>query len=440
MLVRGLWGVQIDPQADRTIRASASFKITMASIYQFRGPERTSVYISFHDSKFLLCSLIPEKIEQQVMDITCLQGETITLRAQGPNVIHLLGNYISQDIDNQIDDDIEYTEVKSSAQNIIDEIQQEKLPSLGFPHSKKIVFDESDDYTDPESESISESISESESVPEYAVSHLTNYVNESIANRSSLISSKDIERYNERSATEGNMKYVQQKNVLKQPSDAIPKSGPSSIAKESCKLAKRQKKNLALELKQQQQQQQQQQVDDINTENEEAKTQQFKHKNKASGNDRKNQPNSPTVDPAQDIRSLVLGAFANMASTLQNLANMKTDKPTLPVDQNNISSAETDEFIPNAPPKVQKQNSSNISSQEGDEPFRSKRNPRKSKRTTTMNLALLAQDDADNADDADNTDNVDNVDNADRVRKERNKKRIQRVDNSITKKARLSIE
>ncbi|KAG2229741.1 hypothetical protein INT48_000033 [Thamnidium elegans] len=53
--------------------------------------------MEFQDTRFLLCSLIPEKIEQHIIDITCLKGEKILFRSVGPNGVHLMGNYVSQD-------------------------------------------------------------------------------------------------------------------------------------------------------------------------------------------------------------------------------------------------------------------------------------------------------------------------------------------------------
>ncbi|KAK4511087.1 uncharacterized protein ATC70_012297 [Mucor velutinosus] len=187
LLIRTCLGIQIGPQSDQVIKVEASFRITMASIFEFNGPERTSVYMRFQDSTFLLCSLIPEKIEQQVVDITCLQGEEITFRVDGPNVIHLLGNYVSQDgIDDQKDDEIGFLELNGSdVDKPADSILEETLPSITFPVERKgLGFDESDEFgstsesqaeSESESDVASESEPDSEAMPYYNIARLGSY-------------------------------------------------------------------------------------------------------------------------------------------------------------------------------------------------------------------------------------------------------------------------
>ncbi|KAF1799799.1 hypothetical protein V8B55DRAFT_1590550 [Mucor lusitanicus] len=213
MLVRGLWGIQIGPQSDQIIKVEASFRITMASIFEFNGPERTSVYVRFHDSTFLLCSLIPEKIEQQVVDITCLQGEEIMLRVDGPNVIHLLGNYISQDgIDDQQDDEIGFLEVNGSDADEPGDVKlEETTPSVIFPAERKgLGFDESDEFdSSSEAGSQSEAESESEAMPFYSVAQLGSYADRLPSTTPTLETSKGVEnRAAPVSNAEGAGRYV----------------------------------------------------------------------------------------------------------------------------------------------------------------------------------------------------------------------------------------
>ncbi|KAI8365028.1 hypothetical protein EDC96DRAFT_510237 [Choanephora cucurbitarum] len=106
MLIRGLWGQRMGPGERHVMTAPVSFRITMASLSQFKGSQRTSIFVEFQDKSLLLCSLMPEKIEQQVVDMTFLEGEPVVLRSIGPNAIDLLGNYISQGKEDDDEEDI----------------------------------------------------------------------------------------------------------------------------------------------------------------------------------------------------------------------------------------------------------------------------------------------------------------------------------------------
>ncbi|KAI7897595.1 uncharacterized protein BX663DRAFT_490724 [Cokeromyces recurvatus] len=149
MIIRGLWGLQIKSNEELKFKVPASLKITMASIYQFNGLGRTSLYIRLQGTDLMLCSLIPEKIEQQVIDITCLRGETILFRSEGPNGIHLLGNYISQ---NGIDDSEEESETIQTISKVESsendhESQMEDIYTSEFEQERWASSDE-DDFDD----------------------------------------------------------------------------------------------------------------------------------------------------------------------------------------------------------------------------------------------------------------------------------------------------
>jgi hypothetical protein len=365
------------------------------------------------------------------------------------SIIHLLGNYISQEgIDDRNDEEVDFIEIESSIEDgSIDKIG--KNPStLSFPDNKEISFDESDEF-----ESASESESELESEPEYNISHLTKYVNKSKS--STTLSSKDVESYNTALAMEGRGKYVllagkaaskskkasvpepttslklekmdqplvtlsspeyeasgsspqqrvtrsstvdveknlkagvnvdannnvnvnannsQIKKVTKDPepgqntqiiansalvndkkpsenwSDAVPIIAPSPITKRSSKSAKKRAKKLALAVVKQQKPQtcneinikKQQKTSETSNSNDIKKQQEVqqkksknknknknrnkkKNKQKVSGNDQTNSTNLSTEDSTQDIRSLILGAFANMATTLRSIVDVKTE-------------------------------------------------------------------------------------------------------------------
>ncbi|RCI07127.1 hypothetical protein CU098_013773 [Rhizopus stolonifer] len=120
MLIRGLWGIQLTPEQDYVIKAS---------IGQFEGSQRTSVYMQFQDHRFLLCSLTPRKIEQQVLNITCLEGESVVFRSKGPNTIHLMGNYISQEGWDDQDESGEFMSIKQT------------LPAYDINHKRESMTD-----------------------------------------------------------------------------------------------------------------------------------------------------------------------------------------------------------------------------------------------------------------------------------------------------------
>lgn len=59
---------------------------------------RTSLIFNLDGKEdFTLCSLVNDKIEQQVLDLVLTEGETIAFRVDGPNAIHLSGYYINED-------------------------------------------------------------------------------------------------------------------------------------------------------------------------------------------------------------------------------------------------------------------------------------------------------------------------------------------------------
>ncbi|CAO3670885.1 unnamed protein product [Rhizopus microsporus] len=67
----------------------------MASLSSFKSLERTSLYVETKKQKILLCSLIPCTRDQQLLNFTRLEGETVTFIVKGKNTVQLSGNYIS---------------------------------------------------------------------------------------------------------------------------------------------------------------------------------------------------------------------------------------------------------------------------------------------------------------------------------------------------------
>ncbi|OBZ86579.1 hypothetical protein A0J61_05375 [Choanephora cucurbitarum] len=125
MLIRGLWGQRMGPGERHAMTAPVSFRITMASLSQFKGSQRTSIFVEFQDKSLLLCSLIPEKIEQQVVDMTFLEGEPVVLRSIGSNTIDLLGNYISQGKEDDEEEDIGFQSIDELDETLAEDKEKE---------------------------------------------------------------------------------------------------------------------------------------------------------------------------------------------------------------------------------------------------------------------------------------------------------------------------
>ncbi|KAJ3158634.1 peptidylprolyl isomerase fpr4 [Geranomyces michiganensis] len=92
----GLWGLKVESGKEYSTQVDDSFTITMAALTAKlpKNGTRTSVSIIKEDREFAICSLTPGKIEQQVLDLTFLEGEEVTFKSTGPCDIDLTGNNI----------------------------------------------------------------------------------------------------------------------------------------------------------------------------------------------------------------------------------------------------------------------------------------------------------------------------------------------------------
>ncbi|KAI8882430.1 hypothetical protein K501DRAFT_99969 [Backusella circina FSU 941] len=54
---------------------------------------RTVLYMELNNVEFTICSLITEKLEQQVLNLKIQKGAQLKIRSNGPNAIQLLGTY-----------------------------------------------------------------------------------------------------------------------------------------------------------------------------------------------------------------------------------------------------------------------------------------------------------------------------------------------------------
>ncbi|SAM06743.1 hypothetical protein [Absidia glauca] len=59
-----------------------------------KNTNRASLCLKVDDNDFVLCSLTPGKVDQQLLDLIIVQGEQVTFSVQGQQTIHLTGNYL----------------------------------------------------------------------------------------------------------------------------------------------------------------------------------------------------------------------------------------------------------------------------------------------------------------------------------------------------------
>jgi FK506-binding nuclear protein len=112
MLPESLFALRLIAGKTYTQEVEQSFRISMASIVAdapLTG-KRVSVCVSTEESTFVLCNLIPGKIEQQQLDIVFTEGEEITFSLVGDeNVsVDLTGNGLL--FSGDLDDDEEMNE------------------------------------------------------------------------------------------------------------------------------------------------------------------------------------------------------------------------------------------------------------------------------------------------------------------------------------------
>ncbi|KAJ3144263.1 peptidylprolyl isomerase fpr4 [Geranomyces variabilis] len=90
----GIWGLKVQSGKEYSTQVQDSFVITMAALTATlpKNGARTSISIKKDDREFVICSLTPGKTEQQVLDLTFLEGEEITFKTTGPCDIDLTGN------------------------------------------------------------------------------------------------------------------------------------------------------------------------------------------------------------------------------------------------------------------------------------------------------------------------------------------------------------
>ncbi|KAG0164946.1 peptidylprolyl isomerase fpr4 [Apophysomyces sp. BC1034] len=100
MSVQGFWGLQVLPGKTYSQIVSSSFRITMAALPESAtNKKRTSVCVKVDNEDYVLCTLVPGKIDQQILDISFVEEEEVTFMVKGDNTVHLTGNYTSNQED-----------------------------------------------------------------------------------------------------------------------------------------------------------------------------------------------------------------------------------------------------------------------------------------------------------------------------------------------------
>ncbi|KAK9727576.1 peptidylprolyl isomerase fpr3 [Basidiobolus ranarum] len=105
-MATAFWGLQILPNKTYSQVIEGSFRISMASFGdEVKGKQRSCLKVVVDEQTYVLCSLTPNKVEQQPLDIIFTEGEEITFSVNGENTIHLTGNYLPDDEDVEFDEE-----------------------------------------------------------------------------------------------------------------------------------------------------------------------------------------------------------------------------------------------------------------------------------------------------------------------------------------------
>ncbi|KAI8391372.1 uncharacterized protein BYT42DRAFT_542931 [Radiomyces spectabilis] len=143
MSVQGFWGLQCVPGKTYTQIVSAPFRVSMAALSDtISSKDRSTLCVKVDKNDFALCSLVPEKTEQQPLDLTLVEGEEVTFYVKGDNTIHLTGNYIFEDDEDEYSDDDE--EMESDEENWAD------MPEGMDPEQMAQYLDGDEDSEDDE--------------------------------------------------------------------------------------------------------------------------------------------------------------------------------------------------------------------------------------------------------------------------------------------------
>ncbi|KAI8980416.1 hypothetical protein BDB01DRAFT_836637 [Pilobolus umbonatus] len=148
MNIQGFWGLELIPGKTYTQEVTTPFRVAMAALSdELKSESRSSVHVSVNGNNYVLCTLIPNKIEQQLLDIVFAEGEEVVFSTSGENVIHLTGNYTFND-----EEDSDYNE----------ELLQQYMNGEMGSDDEEIDSDEVGEDSDEELEEVSDEEEEEE--------------------------------------------------------------------------------------------------------------------------------------------------------------------------------------------------------------------------------------------------------------------------------------
>ncbi|KAI8349680.1 hypothetical protein BD560DRAFT_410160 [Blakeslea trispora] len=149
MSVQGFWGLVLHPGKTYSQIVSASFRIAMASLTeQISENKRTTVAVVVDNKEYVLCTLIPNKIEQQSLDHTFVEGEEVTFAVKGDNIVHLTGNYVFTDDDEEMGSEIDSEEGEESDEEFDEEEFLKSLPENITPDQIRALLNDQGDSDD----------------------------------------------------------------------------------------------------------------------------------------------------------------------------------------------------------------------------------------------------------------------------------------------------
>ncbi|KAI8051683.1 hypothetical protein BDF22DRAFT_691730 [Syncephalis plumigaleata] len=156
--VLGFWGLHVEAEKQYTQEVDTSFRVSMASFgKKVSGNERSSVIAVVDGKEYVLCNLIPNKIEQQPLDVIFSMGEEITLYVTGKNEVFLTGNYIpdadgDDEEDDEDDEEIDSDELDMDSDEELDSEEEAKLLKLIAQDDEDIEYSDEDEEEEEEEE------------------------------------------------------------------------------------------------------------------------------------------------------------------------------------------------------------------------------------------------------------------------------------------------
>ncbi|OBZ82910.1 hypothetical protein A0J61_09042, partial [Choanephora cucurbitarum] len=149
MSVQGFWGLVLHPGKTYSQIVSASFRIAIASLTeQISENKRTTVTVVVDNKEYVLCTLIPNKIEQQSLDHTFVEGEEVTFAVKGENIVHLTGNYVFTDDDEEMGSEVDSDEEMGSEVDSDEEELLKNLPENITPEQLREFLNQQGDSDD----------------------------------------------------------------------------------------------------------------------------------------------------------------------------------------------------------------------------------------------------------------------------------------------------